>query len=123
MKTWKLTLEYDGTRHHGWQEQQNARTIQGELRRAAEDYLGLPVEAGGAGRTDAGVHALAQVAHLRIRPRAGSKQSVPRPDDLLYHLNERLPADINLLKVEEARATFHARHDAISRAYLYQIST
>lgn len=123
MKTWKLTLEYDGTRYHGWQEQANARTVQGELRRAAEDYFGMPVEAGGAGRTDAGVHALAQVAHLRIRPRLGSKQSLPRPEDILYHFNERLPADINVLKVEEARATFHARHDAISRAYLYQIST
>ena len=123
MKTWKLTLEYDGTRYHGWQEQANARTIQGELRQAAESYFEMPVELGGAGRTDAGVHALAQVAHLRIRPRQASKQSFPRPEDLLYHLNERLPADINVLRVEEVRATFHARHDAVARAYLYQIST
>src|SRR3954454_7868193 len=65
VKTWKLTLEYDGTKYSGWQEQINARTVMGELRKAAEGYFGGAVELHGSGRTDAGVHALAQVAHLR----------------------------------------------------------
>jgi tRNA pseudouridine38-40 synthase len=124
MKTWKLTLEYDGTRYRGWQEQPAARTVQGELRQAAEDYFGLRVELGGAGRTDAGVHALAQVAHLRLKsPRGSAKRFTDTTRDILYGLNDRLPADINVLKVEEAHPTFHARHDAVARAYLYQIAT
>jgi tRNA pseudouridine38-40 synthase len=123
MLTWKLTLEYDGTRYSGWQEQANARTIAGELDKAAEDYFNRPVEIGGAGRTDAGVHALAQVAHLRLSSRGGRPRAIPRPQEILHALNDRLPADINLLEVETAAERFHARHDAISRTYLYQIST
>jgi tRNA pseudouridine38-40 synthase len=123
MKTWKLTLEYDGTRYSGWQEQQNARTIAGEVRKAAEDCFGARVDLGGAGRTDAGVHALAQVAHLRIEPRRAKLRSLPRPQELLYALNDRLPADICVLAIEEADPRFHARHDATLRSYIYQIST
>jgi tRNA pseudouridine38-40 synthase len=116
--TWKLTLEYDGSRYSGWQEQKNARTIMGELRRAVEESLGTGVELQGAGRTDAGVHALAQVAHMR----AALKQPKP-PETLRREINERLPADIAVLEMEPAPARFHARHDAISRTYMYQIST
>lgn len=116
MPTWKLTLEYEGTRYHGWQEQKNARAIYGEIRQAAEDYFKSPAELGGAGRTDAGVHALGQVARLRVAKAA-------TPTEVLYALNDRLPADINILKVEEAPNNFSARHDAQSRYYLYQIST
>jgi len=123
MKAWKLTLEYDGTRYSGWQEQQNARTVQGELRKAAEDFFGTRVDLGGAGRTDAGVHALAQAAHLKVEPRRAKIKSVPRPQELLYALNDRLPADICVLEVEETDPRFHARHDAVARSYLYQIST
>jgi tRNA pseudouridine38-40 synthase len=123
MKTWKLTLEYDGTRYSGWQEQSNARTVAGELRKAAEDFLQRQVEIGGAGRTDAGVHALAQVAHLKLAPAGGRSKNLPRPQEILYGVNDRLPSDINLLEVEEAPDRFHARHDAVSRSYLYQIST
>ncbi len=123
MRTWKLTLEYDGTRYSGWQEQANARTIAGELRKAAEDLFDRQVEIGGAGRTDAGVHALAQVAHLKLSPSDGRLKNPPRPQEILYGINDRLPADINLLEVEEAPDRFHARHDAVSRSYLYQIST
>ena len=64
MPTWKLTIEYKGTRYLGWQEQKQGRTVQGSLRAAAEDYFGEKVDLGGSGRTDAGVHALAQVAHF-----------------------------------------------------------
>src|SRR5215831_4034010 len=118
MKTWKLTLEYDGTRYSGWQEQSNARTIAGELRKAAEDFFSRQVEIGGAGRTDAGVHAIAQVAHLKLSPRpqyaqhGGRPKTIPRPQEILYALNDRLPSDINILEVAEAHARFHARHDA-----------
>ena len=123
MKTWKLTLEYDGTRYSGWQEQSNARTIAGELRKAAEDFFARQVEIGGAGRTDAGVHALAQVASLKLSPRGGRPKNIPRPQEILYAINDRLSSDINILEVEEAPDRFHARHDAVSRSYLYQIST
>ena len=118
MKTWKLTLEYDGTKYSGWQEQKNARTVQGQLRKAAEDFLG-EVEIQGSGRTDAGVHARAQVAHVRAR----SKRHFPPPQEILRGLNERLPADVCILDVAEAADTFHARHDALARSYVYQIST
>jgi tRNA pseudouridine38-40 synthase len=123
MRTLKLTLEYDGTRYSGWQEQSNARTIAGELRKAAEDFFQRQVEIGGSGRTDAGVHALAQVAHLKLAPRGGRPKNLPRPQAILYGVNDRLPSDINILEIAEAPDRFHARHDAVSRSYLYQIST
>jgi tRNA pseudouridine38-40 synthase len=123
MRTWKLTLEYDGARYSGWQEQSNARTVAGELRKAAVDFFNRQVEIGGAGRTDAGVHALAQVAHLKLSPRGGRPKTIPRPQEILYAVNDRLPSDINILEVEEAPDRLHARHDAVSRSYLYQIST
>ncbi|HYK43259.1 MAG TPA: tRNA pseudouridine(38-40) synthase TruA [Thermoanaerobaculia bacterium] len=116
MPTWKLVVEYDGTRYHGWQSQKNAdRTVQGVLIRAARELLGEDAAVGGAGRTDSGVHALAQVAHLRAR-----KASTPR--EIEFGLNDRLPFDVNVLSVEPAPPDFHARHDAVSRTYLYRIS-
>jgi tRNA pseudouridine38-40 synthase len=122
MQTWKLTLEYEGTRYSGWQEQVNARTVQGELRKAATVFLERDLEIGGAGRTDAGVHALAQVAHLKVRRRPGSLKVMAGPKEILRGINDRLPADINILDVEEADPSFHARHSATARSYLYQIS-
>jgi tRNA pseudouridine38-40 synthase len=119
VKTWKLTLEYDGSRYSGWAEQANApRTVMGELRKAASGLFGGTIELAGSGRTDAGVHAAAQVAHLRATPR----RPVP-PQQLMRLLNEALPADIAVLEVQEAPAKFHARHSAASRSYVYQIST
>lgn len=123
MKTWKLTLEYDGTKYSGWQEQKNARTVAGQLRKAAEDFLGVEVELHGAGRTDAGVHARAQVAHLRVRPKPGSRRNFPPADEILRGVNERLPSDVCLIDVSEADKAFHARNDAVARTYVYQIST
>jgi tRNA pseudouridine38-40 synthase len=114
--TWKLTLEYDGTRYRGWQAQKNTdRTVQGVLLRAARELVGSDSTVGGAGRTDAGVHALAQVAHLK----AGRSLS---PGEILRGLNDALPHDVNVLSVESAPPAFHARHDAKSRTYLYRIS-
>ncbi len=112
----KLTLEYAGTRYSGWQIQKNAKTVQGELERAIREATGARTfELYGSGRTDAGVHALAQVAHLDLQT------SVP-PETLLRRINDELPADINVLRVEAVRHRFHARHNATGRRYLYQIS-
>jgi tRNA pseudouridine38-40 synthase len=116
MPKWKLILEYVGTRYRGWQEQTNARTVQGELRKAAEDVLGCRVEIIGAGRTDAGVHALYQVAHL--------KSSMPFHEvALMREINDRLPSDIGVRDIVEVPPRFHARHHANERFYLYQIAT
>src|SRR5947208_4871433 len=90
--TYRLTLEYEGTRYRGWQEQQNARSVAGELRRAIVEVAGEVKDLGGSGRTDAGVHALAQVAHLRL-PRA------VEPEPFRRAVNDRLPPDIHLLAV------------------------
>ncbi|MEK7831015.1 MAG: tRNA pseudouridine(38-40) synthase TruA [Acidobacteriota bacterium] len=129
MRTLKITIEYDGTRYSGWQQQANAQTIAGELWTAAEDFFGRSVEIGGSGRTDAGVHAIAQIAHIKF-PRWGASSAEIRnrisgltPQEIIYGLNDRLPTNINVLAVEDASATFHARHDATSRSYFYQIST
>jgi tRNA pseudouridine38-40 synthase len=114
--TWKLTIEYDGTRYRGWQSQKNTeRTVQGVLARAAQELFDEDVALGGSGRTDAGVHALAQIAHLK------AKKSLP-PLAIEHGLNDRLPFDVNVLEVAPAPVGFHARHDALSRTYLYRIS-
>jgi tRNA pseudouridine38-40 synthase len=112
----KLTIEYAGTRYSGWQIQKNARTVQGELSSAVAGATGRKgFELYGSGRTDAGVHALLQVAHLEV-----VTDLVPKK--LRYALNDALPADINVLAVEKAPPRFHARHGALGRSYLYQIS-
>ncbi len=115
MPKWKLVIEYQGTRYRGWQEQANARSVQGDLRKAAELVLGEKPEIVGAGRTDAGVHALRQVASLRV---SGARSGFP----LRQKLNDQLPADINILEAGEAPPRFHPRHDALERFYLYQIA-
>jgi tRNA pseudouridine38-40 synthase len=112
----KLTVEYAGTRYSGWQIQQNARTIQGEIDRSVRLVTGRKdFELYGAGRTDAGVHALGQVAHLDV------VTTLP-PDTLVRRLNDELPADINILSAERVPHRFHARHDAAARRYLYQLA-
>jgi tRNA pseudouridine38-40 synthase len=116
MPRFKVTLEYAGTRYSGWQKQKNARTVQGEIERAIADATGRRTfEFQGSGRTDAGVHALHQVAHLDLA------LATP-PESLRRQINDSLPADINLLHIEPAAARFHARHAAVARSYLYQIS-
>ena len=116
MPRFKLTIEYAGTRYSGWQIQKNARTVQGELDRAIRQIAPeRPFELYGAGRTDAGVHALAQVAHLELYTQLHAEQ-------LRRRINDELPADIHVRRVDKAPHRFHARHDAVSRSYLYQIS-
>lgn len=117
MPRFKLVIEYAGTRYSGWQIQKNARTVQGEIDRAVREATRRrEFELYGAGRTDAGVHALAQVAHLEIYT------DLP-PELLRRKINDELPADIHIRSAAKAPHKFHARHDAIERSYLYQIST
>jgi tRNA pseudouridine38-40 synthase len=116
MPRFKLTLEYNGTRYSGWQIQKNARTVQGEIVRAVRAVTGRDkLEVYGSGRTDAGVHALAQVAHLDVAT------TLP-PATLRQRLNDELPADINILRIDVASHRFHARHDAAARSYVYHIA-
>jgi tRNA pseudouridine38-40 synthase len=112
----KVHIEYEGTKYNGWQLQKGQPTIQGELIKAATKVFKTEnLEFYGAGRTDAGVHAVGQVAHLEV-------QTTLITDHIRQKMNEELPADINILKVEKAEADFHARHDAKARSYIYQIS-
>jgi tRNA pseudouridine38-40 synthase len=116
MPRFKLVIEYTGSRYSGWQIQKNARTVAGEIDRAIRDVTRRgEFELYGAGRTDAGVHALAQVAHLELYT------DLP-PGRLRSRLNDALPSDIYIRRIEKAPHRFHARHDAAARSYLYQIS-
>ena len=116
MPRFKLLIEYAGTRYSGWQIQKNARTVQGEIDRAVATATGRrEFELYGSGRTDAGVHALAQVAHLDV-------YTTLAPELLRRKINDELPADIHIRSIAKAPHRFHARHDARSRSYLYQIS-
>jgi tRNA pseudouridine38-40 synthase len=112
----KLFIEYEGTRYSGWQKQENAKTIQGTIVKAAREIFGNDfVDLQGSGRTDSGVHAICQVAHLDAK-------TVLAPEIIRMKLNDLLPHDINILEIEKTSTNFHARHDAKSRSYLYQIS-
>lgn len=123
MSRFKLYIEYEGTRYSGWQMQKNAKSVQGKLYEAAEKifmskhsrFKDERLEIYGSGRTDAGVHALCQVAHLEAK-------TMLAPEIIRMKLNDELPADINVIEVEKAPQKFHARHDTKSRSYLYQIS-
>lgn len=116
MPRYKLTIEYAGTRYSGWQKQKNARTIQGEIERAVGELTrDKTFEVQGSGRTDAGVHALRQIAHLDIRK--------PLPAETIRRgINDALPADIHILAVDSVPHRFHARHGAVARSYVYQVS-
>ncbi len=116
MPAFKLTLEYEGTHYHGWQIQPDLPTIQGELEAAIRQVARQPVTVVGAGRTDAGVHALGQVAHFSTTGRLSAEE---------WHraLNGILPPDIAVLSVEPAPDTFHARFSAKSKLYRYRLLT
>ena len=116
MPRFRLVIEYAGTRYSGWQIQKNARTVAGEIERAVADATRRrEFELYGAGRTDAGVHALAQVAHLEIYTDLS-------PGVLRQRVNDGLPADIHIRSIDKVPHRFHARHDAVARSYLYQIA-
>ena len=113
-QTWKLTLAYDGTDFRGWQVQPGERTIQGELQSALGRIVGETPLPQGSGRTDAGVHALAQVASFPLLAR------IP-PANLLRALNRSLPGAIRVLSAETVAGGFHARHSAIAKTYEYRV--
>jgi tRNA pseudouridine38-40 synthase len=115
----RATIEYDGGRYRGWQAQINARTVQGTLYGAVSDLLGRDVRIMGAGRTDAGVHAFAQVASIHLPLGAADVGSL---ETLRSAVNDRLPPDIHVLSLAPAGPSFHARHDALVRVYRYRIS-
>ncbi len=114
-RTWKLTLAYDGTDFHGWQVQPGKPTIQGELQAALGRITGESPLPQGSGRTDAGVHALAQVASFTLRA------PIP-PENLRRALNRTLPPSIRISDARIMRnTTFHARHMAVAKTYEYRI--
>ncbi len=114
-RRYKLILEYDGTNFSGWQKQNDARTIQGDLLKGAERVFGpVAMDIQGCGRTDSGVHALAYAAHLEVA-------SELEPDVVLVMLNDTLPKDIAVLSVESVDPRFHARHACVARSYIYQL--
>ena len=111
-RTLKLTISYDGTRFVGWQRQAEGVSIQGLLEDALARFEGAPVDVRGAGRTDAGVHALGQVASVRMT-------SAHPIDAVARGLNACLPQDVRVIDVQEAAADFHARFSARSKTYRY----
>ena len=115
MRTFKLTLSYDGTDFSGFQRQANARSVQEELEMAVAAIEGKHVTVSGAGRTDAGVHALGQVASFKLA------SAIPE-EDLLRALNAKLPEDVRVLTAEIAPNGFNARFSARSKVYRYRIS-
>jgi len=114
MPRWKLTLAYDGTPYNGWQVQPNLPTVQGTLAEAVHRITGESVLPQGSGRTDAGVHALAQVASFALNA------PIP-PTNFHRALNRALPPSIRVLSAEHAPETFHARHSALRKTYEYRI--
>jgi tRNA pseudouridine38-40 synthase len=111
----KLTLAYDGTPFAGWQSQTHRNTIQDHLEKAIRQVLGKDVRVHGAGRTDAGVHALAQCAHIDLADRARS------PNDWQRTLNALLPVQIRVMRACYVSNEFHARFSTIAKIYRYRI--
>ena len=114
MRRIRVTVAYDGTDFHGWQVQPGLATIQGALEAVISEIEGKPVQVAGSGRTDAGVHALSQVAAFTLENR------IPLPN-LEKAVNRLLPPAIRVLAAEEAAPEFHPRFDAVAKTYEYRI--
>lgn len=115
MRNFKLVLQYEGTRYQGWQKQvSTAQTIQGKLESLLTKMLGTKTEIQGSGRTDAGVHALGQVANFH----ADTQMSC---QEIMDYMNTYLPDDIAVISVEEAAERFHSRLNAVGKQYIYRI--
>ena len=115
MNNYKLTLQYDGSRYRGWQVQGNTEeTIQGKLQRVLQRMLDEPIEVAGSGRTDAGVHAMGQVANFKCTRELNTEW-------LRKELNHYLPEDIAVLRAEAVDERFHSRLSAMDKTYRYQI--
>ena len=117
MRTYKLTIAYDGTRYQGWQRQANTdRTIQGILERVISEQAGYPVEIDGSGRTDAGVHASGQTASVVL-------SGITSESFFTEEINRILPEDIRILEADLVKSGFHARKSAVGKVYEYRIDT
>jgi tRNA pseudouridine38-40 synthase len=114
MRTFKMILAYEGTSYYGWQIQKGQITIQEKIEKAIRSVTQENVRVIGAGRTDAGVHALGQTAHFR------SKTKI-KPERLKKAINSKLPSDIRVLKIQKVPQDFHAQYWAKSKLYRYQI--
>ncbi len=114
MSRYKMVIGYDGSSYAGWQVQPGQRTIQQTLEEGLAGLSGMPVKVHGSGRTDAGVHAAGQVAHVDLA-------RIWQPVALLRALNTRLPSDIRVMDVQEASNNFHARKSAVGKAYRYYL--
>ncbi|PIP37460.1 MAG: tRNA pseudouridine(38-40) synthase TruA [Desulfobacterales bacterium CG07_land_8_20_14_0_80_52_14] len=114
MLNFKLFIEYDGTAYHGWQRQKACPTIQGEIEKVVRKMAGKAVTVIGSGRTDAGVHALGQVAHFHCETRLS-------PKSFLSGLNSLLPKDIVIHRIVKTKRDFHARYNARTKTYQYRI--
>ncbi len=112
---YKLLIQYDGTDFHGWQVQENARTIQGELERVVSMIADAPIAVVGSGRTDAGVHAEGQIANLHL------DDGKFTPQKLKYAINGNLWRDIRIMESEAAPDEFHARFSAKRKTYIYRV--
>ncbi|MBS1514459.1 MAG: tRNA pseudouridine(38-40) synthase TruA [Bacteroidetes bacterium] len=121
MSKYKFYIEYDGTGYSGWQKQKNAKSVQETIINVIlsifKDSKGKSrfIDFQGSGRTDAGVHAYEQIAHLEC-------ETMLAPEILKMKINDGLPSSINILEIEKADSRFHARHSAKSRQYVYRIS-
>ena len=117
MRTYKLTIAYDGTRYQGWQRQPDTDlTIQGILERTVCALKGYPVEVNGSGRTDGGVHAEAQTASIRLSGKVDEEA-------FCRELNEKLPEDIRVMRAELVKNGFHARYSASGKLYVFTVDT
>jgi len=114
VQNWKITVSYDGTDYSGWQVQPGEPTIQGELQAALGRVTGESPLPQGSGRTDAGVHALGQVASFLLRAR------IP-PESLRHALNRTLPSAIRVMEANVVRSGFHARHSTVAKIYEYRV--
>ncbi len=114
MPRYKLSIEYFGANFSGWQVQPDAITVEGELEKAFSQILQQDVDLIGQGRTDAGVHAKAQVAHVDL-------ENTPDPGKLIFGVNGLIGSEIQIKTIEEVHSEFHARFDASSRAYSYAV--
>jgi len=116
MRRYKLTFEYDGTDFKGWQKQPDVRTVEGVIEKAFSTLYQLEIDIVGQGRTDSGVHAARQIAHAELPELYDTGR-------ILHAMKGLLPKDVALLHIEPVPPGFHARFDAISRSYRYQIMT
>lgn len=115
MRNFKMILQYEGTRYKGWQRQESTdNTIQGKLEKILTQMVGAPVELQGSGRTDAGVHALGQVANFHADTELSEQE-------IMSYVNQYLPEDIAVISVKEAAERFHSRLNATGKTYCYQI--